>query len=179
MARSLSIHDPVSYVDPLGPETQEPEMLTKGEAIVRTVRLGVPRYIAAQASGLDPATLRRWEARAAEVAELEEDQLTDNQRILRTFCAELTRADAEAASYAVAMVRKAMPADFRAAVALLERRYPKEFSKRIEVDTDPTEREPARMDHALASDAEATFAAAALPEGLTADDFLPPVTPTE
>lgn len=171
--RPLSIVEQVEYRDPLKGDDAEAEMIDRGEVIVRTVRLGVPDYIACQAAGIHRSTLARWKARAGEVADLDDDKLTDDQRRLRDFCNSLTRAEAESVGYAVAMVRAAMPNDWRAAIALIERRFPRDFSKRIEVDTDPTERQPAGMDADLASAAAESFAAAALPPGLTPDDFLP------
>lgn len=178
MARKLSIDNPISYRDPLDPKAPE-EQITVGEAVIRSVRLGVPRYIAAQASGIDPATLRRWAAAAAEVEDLPESKLTANQRTLRTFCAELEKADAEAVTYAVAMVRRAMPDSWQAAMTWAERRFPRDFSRRIEVDHDPTERQAAPIDAPTTAQVEEAFDAAHVPEGIDPASILPAVGESE
>jgi hypothetical protein len=172
--RPLSIDEPVNYTDPKKPDA-EPEQLTKGEVIIRSVALGVPDYIACQAAGMHRATLARWKAAAAEAEGLEGDQLTGKQRKLRDFCNALARAEAESVRYAVAMVQAAMPSDWRAAIALIERRFPQDFGRRVEVKVDPVERKPAPIDGDLAKAASESFAVSALPAGLSPEDFLPEV----
>ncbi len=173
--RPLSIDEKVEYRDPLKGDDAEAETIDRGEVIIRTVRLGVPDHIACQAAGIHRSTLARWKAAASEAADLDDEALTAKQRRLRDFCDQLTRAEAESVGYAVAMVRAAMPKDWRAAVALIERRFPRDFSKRIEVQTDPVDRRPSTVDADLATRAEETFLAAALPDDLEPDDFLPPI----
>jgi hypothetical protein len=173
--RPLSIDEQVEYRDPLKPDDAPAETIDRGEVIVRTVRLGVPDYIACQAAGIHRSTLARWKAAASEAADLEDKQLTEKQARLRDFCDELTRAEAQSVGYAVAMVRQAMPKDWRAAVALIERRFPRDFSKRIEVQTDPVDRRAAGVDAELAGRAQETFLVASLPDDLEPEDFLPPI----
>lgn len=175
MGRPLTIDEQVEYRDPLKGEDAAAEMIDRGEVIIRTVALGVPDNVACQAAGIHRSTLSRWKARAAEVEGLDVDSLDDDQRRLRDFCNALTRAEAQSVGYAVAMIRKAMPSDWRAAVALIERRFPGDFSKRVEVKVDPVDRRPSGIDAELAGRAEETFLAAALPDDLTPDDFLPPI----
>lgn len=173
--RPLSIDEQVEYRDPVKGEQAEPETISRGEVIIRTVALGVPDHIACQAAGVHRSTLSRWKAAAAEAEGLDDDKLTEKQHRLRDFCDSLTRAEAESVGYAVAMVRAAMPSDWRAAVALIERRFPRDFSKRLEVQTDPTDRRPSGVDAELAGRAQETFLAAALPDDLSPEDFLPPI----
>lgn len=177
--RPLSIDEKVEYRDPLKGEDAAPEMIDRGEVIIRTVALGVPDNVACQAAGIHRSTLSRWKARAAELEGMDEDALDDDQRRLRDFCNSLTRAEAQSVGFAVAMIRKAMPSDWRAAVALIERRFPGDFSKRIEVQTDPVDRKPATADADLAARAQETFLAAALPDDLSPDDFLPSIEGAE
>lgn len=179
MGRPLSIDEQVEYRDPLKGEDAPVETIDRGEVIIRTVALGVPDKIACQAAGIHRSTLARWKARAAEVEAMDPDSLDEDQRRLRDFCDALTRAEAQSVGYAVAMIQKAMPNDWRAAVALIERRFPSDFSKRIEVKTDPVDRKPATADADLASRAQETFLAAALPDDLSPEDFLPPIEPVE
>lgn len=173
--RPLSIDEQVEYRDPLKGDDAPAEQIDRGEVIIRTVGLGVPDYIACQAAGIHRSTLARWKAAASEAADLEDDALTAKQRRLRDFCNALTRAEAESVGYAVAMVRAAMPKDWRAAVALIERRFPRDFSKRIEVKTDPVDRRAAGVDAELASRAQETFLVSALPDDLEPEDFLPSI----
>lgn len=173
--RPLSIDEQVEWRDPLDPKAA-PVMLDRGEVIIRTVALGVPDNVACQAAGIHRSTLSRWKARAAEVEDLDPEALDEGQRRLRDFCNSLTRAEAQSVGFAVAMIHKAMPSDWRAAVALIERRFPGDFSKRVEVKVDPTERKPAPIDAGLGLRAEEAFAAAVgLPPDLSPDDFLPPI----
>jgi hypothetical protein len=176
MARKLVIDDPITWVDPLDPSNKEKEeQITKGEAVLRTVRLGVPRYIAAKASGVDAATLRRWEASAKETAELPASRLTANQKRLRSFCADLEKADADSYVYAVAMVRKHMPTHWGAAMTHLERRIPEHFGRRLKVEEEKGERQPDPLDPATVKEVEDAFDAANVPEGIDPASLLPEV----
>lgn len=177
MSRPLSIDDAITIPprEKGGTVTQ----ITKGDAIVKAVSLGAPRDVAALAAGVDPTTFYRWMAMGAEFIDLAADELEgldDKQLRLREFCQDVKRADAQAVVYAVEVVAEAMPKDWKAAMTWLERRYPGEWGRRIEVKTDPTEREPAAIDATLAATAADSFAAAALPPGLEPEDFLPEVS---
>lgn len=174
MARPLSIDEASFWRDPLKPDS-EPERVTKGEVVIRAVRQGLPDHLACQVAGIHRATLSRWKASVAEAEGLDDSKLTDNQRRLRQFRDELSRAEAEAAHRALAVLEAAALQDWRAALAMVERRFPRDFSKRIEVKTDPVDRKPATADADLASRAQETFLVAALPDDLEPDDFLPPI----
>lgn len=177
MARPLSLDDRIT--DPSNPE----RVLTKGEAIVNALRLGVPREHASRAAGVPTGTFYKWLAAGAEAEQLMEEASdpetatvflpTPNQERLAEFRDEVEKADAEAVVYAVAMVRKAMPDSWQAAMTFLERRYPGQFARRLEVKTDPVDREPARFDTELAAAASETWRGLGLPEGFEAEDVLP------
>ena len=100
-------------------------------------------------------------------------------RFHKTYAAARRRAGSDsgvvrtAVVYAVAMVKKAMPDNWQAAMTFLERRYPGQFARRLEVKTDPTDREPARFDVELAAAATETWRGIGLPEGYEVDDVLP------
>lgn len=176
MARPLSIDDQITL--PSRDKDAEGEQITKGDAIVRAITLGAPREMAAQAAGVDPTTFYRWVAVGAEFIDLDDEAvagLEPKQQRLRQFCQDVKRADAQAVVFAVELVADAMPKDWKAAMTWLERRYPGEWGKRVEVKVDPPERQPAPMDGNLAEAAANAFATAALPPGLDPDDFLPDV----
>ena len=66
----------------------------------------------------------------------------------------------------------AQPPDWRARAWYLERTDPKRYGRRIEVDTDPEDREPEQLDEVIAAESEAAFRAAHLPDGVI-DDVVP------
>lgn len=182
MARPLSIDDQITL--PSRDKDAEAEQITKGDAIVRAITLGAPREMAAQAAGVDPTTFYRWVAIGAEFLDLDDEAIADlepKQQRLRQFCQDVKRADAQAVVFAVELVADAMPKDWKAAMTWLERRYPGEWGRRVEVKVDPSDRQPARVDTDVAERAAESFAAASLPADLTPDDFLPPIEadPTE
>lgn len=176
MPRPLSIDDLITL--PSRDKEGEGEQITKGDAIVRAITLGAPREVAAQAAGVDPTTFYRWVAMGAEFIDLDDNAvagLEPKQLRLRQFCQDVKRADAQAVVFAVELVAEAMPKDWKAAMTWLERRYPGQWGRRLEVKTDPVDRKPATADADLAARAQETFLAAALPEDLSPDDFLPTV----
>jgi hypothetical protein len=173
VGRPLAIDDKIT--DPRDPD----KLVTKGEAVIGAISIGVPRAIAATAAGISEATFYRWVAQGAEYADMEDAQLTDDQRRLREFREEVEKADAGAVVFAVEQVRKAMPDTWQAAMTWLERRYPGEWGRRVEVKVDPQDRKPAGADADLASRAQETFLAAALPDDLSPEDFLPPIESPE
>ena len=84
------------------------------ERILKAVRAGNYAEAAARASGIAPSTYYRWLQRGS----LEE------KGAYREFSEALRQAEAEAEVHAVAILRRAMAEDWRAALAYLERRYP-------------------------------------------------------
>lgn len=167
-------------------EIENPEggKITKAQAIVDAIKLGVPRDIAAKAAGVGERTFYTWLARGAELQGLAEaaaeqgiepPDLSEDEVALAQFRQDVENADAAAIVYAVAMVRRAMPDTWQAAMTWLERRYPGEWGRRLEVKTDPADRKPATADADLAARAEETFLTAVLPDDLAPDDFLPSI----
>lgn len=84
------------------------------ERILKAVRAGNYAEAAARASGIAPSTYYRWLQRGS----LEESGA------YRDFTEAVRQAEAEAEVHAVAILRRAMGEDWRAALAYLERRYP-------------------------------------------------------
>jgi len=89
------------------------------ERILKALRAGNYRDPAARSAGVHPSTLYRWLERADQEAE----------GPYRDFAEEVHRAEAEAEVHAVAIIRKAMTDDWRAAMALLERRHPEHWRR--------------------------------------------------
>jgi Transposase len=84
------------------------------ERIITAIRAGNYAERAARAAGISPATYYRWMKRGER----------ESKGIHHDFCEAVRSAEAEAEVYAVAIIRKAMPDDWRSAAHYLERRYP-------------------------------------------------------
>jgi transposase len=90
------------------------------ERIVAAIRAGNYAEPAARSAGISPATYYRWLRRGEEAS----------CGIYRDFYEAVRRAESEAEVYAVAVIRRAMPNDWRAAAHYLERRYPDRWRRR-------------------------------------------------
>ena len=82
--------------------------------IVQAIRAGNYGEQACRAAGISPSTYYRWLERGAE----------QTNGSYRDFHDAVRQAEAEAEVHAVAIVRRAMADDWRAAITYLERRYP-------------------------------------------------------
>lgn len=89
------------------------------ERIVQAVRAGNHFEAAARSAGIAQSTFYRWLERGAE----------EDDGAYSDFRAALRRAEAESEVHAVAVIRKAMTDDWRAALALIERRYPERWRR--------------------------------------------------
>jgi transposase len=90
--------------------------------LLDALRDGNTRRAACMAAGIDQDTLANWAQRFSDFSE------------------ELTRAEAEAEVALVGIIRAAAPQDWRAALTLLERRWPNEWGKRERIDVYEHER---------------------------------------
>lgn len=101
-----------------------PSKLTQDrhELIVQAVRAGNYREPTARAAGIGPSTLYRWLETGEADAEAEKDSPE------RELWEAVTRAEGEAEVHAVAILRRAMSEDWRAAVEYLKRRSPERWS---------------------------------------------------
>src|SRR2546426_7774674 len=90
-----------------------------GEAIVKAVRAGAPRGLAARTAAVSEPTFYRWLAQGRKEKKGPKRQLLE----------ELEQAEAKAEMHAVACWRSAMKDDWRACERYLERRHPEEWSR--------------------------------------------------
>jgi transposase len=90
------------------------------QRIVTAIRAGNYAEPAARSAGISPATYYRWLKRGEKAP----------PGIYREFLEEVRRAESEAEVHAVAVIRKAMGDDWRAAAHYLERRYPDRWRRR-------------------------------------------------
>lgn len=90
------------------------------DRIVQMLRSGNYRDAAARAAGIAPSTLYSWLERGS------------NEQVgpYHDFAAAVDQAEAEAEVYAVAIIRRAMADNYRAAVTYLERRHPERWRRR-------------------------------------------------
>ena len=84
------------------------------DRILQAVRAGNYAEAASRSAGIAPSTFYRWLDRGS----------SEEHGIYRDFRDAIQRAEAEAEVHAVALVRRAMNADWRAALSYLERRHP-------------------------------------------------------
>lgn len=98
------------------------------DRICELVRQGNYLSTAARAAGVGYATVKTWMSRGT--------QEGDEHELHRAFRAAVQRAERESEQELVAMVRNHAKEDWRAAIALLERRAPKRWSKNSNVKVD-------------------------------------------
>jgi hypothetical protein len=96
----------------LSPEVQE--------LIVTAIRAGSFPEPAADAAGIAPSTYYRWMRLGRE----------ETSGPHRDFFEGVRRAEGEAEVHAIAVIRKQMPGDWRAALAYLERRHSERWGRR-------------------------------------------------
>lgn len=92
------------------------------DLIVAAIRAGSFPEPAARAAGVSPATLYRWKRRGR----------SEEEGPYRDFLETLRRAEGAAEVHAIAVIRKQMPGDWRAALAYLERRHPERWQRNTE-----------------------------------------------
>ncbi len=90
------------------------------ERIVAAIRAGNFPEPAARSAGVSPATLYRWKRLGGQEASGPHRDLVEAIR----------RAEGEAEVHAIAVIRKQMPGDWRAALAYLERRHAERWGRR-------------------------------------------------
>jgi transposase len=100
------------------------------DRVVAALRAGNYRGPSARASGISEATFHRWMKRGDKA----------KSGIYRDFHEEVLRAEAEAEVHAVAVIRKKMPDEWRAAAHYLERRFPDRWRRRESIEHEGTQR---------------------------------------
>jgi hypothetical protein len=112
------------------------------DRILQGIRAGNHVEPACRSAGIAPSTYYSWLARG----EREPDG------IYGEFCEQLRLAEAEAEVHAVALLRRAMPDDWRAALAYLERRHPERWRRHQTTELTGKGGGPIRTDHRPALD---------------------------
>jgi transposase len=117
-----------------------PTKLTEAvqDKIVQAIRAGNYAEAAGRVAGISPSTYYRW----LERGEREE------QGPYRDFHDAVRKAEAEAEVHAVAILRRAMPEDWRAALAYLERRHPQRWRRHEARELTGKDGGPIRTEHA-------------------------------
>lgn len=90
------------------------------DRIIQSIRAGNHVEPACRSAGIAPSTYYSWLARGER----------EPEGIYGAFTEELRLAEAKAEVHAVALLRRAMPDDWRAALAYLERRHPERWRRR-------------------------------------------------
>jgi transposase len=121
------------------------------ERVLQAIRAGNYAEVACRAAGIAPSTYYRW---------LERGEREPDGSYAR-FAEAVRLAEAEAEVHAVALVRRAMSDDWRAALAYLERRHPGRWRKHTSTELTGANGGPIRhqqqLDLSQLSDEELTI----------------------
>jgi transposase len=112
------------------------------ERIVKAVRAGNYAEAAARANGISASTYYRWLQRGA----------LNDSGAYRDFGEAVRQAEAEAEVHAVAILRRAMGEDWRAALAYLERRHPGRWRRHTSTELTGKDGGPLRTESTPAID---------------------------
>ena len=110
--------------------------------IVQAVRSGCYAEVACRSAGISPSTYYRW---------LQKGE-GERSGLYAEFAAAVHLADAEAEVYAVATIRQAMPTDWRAALAFLERRHPGRWRRQTSTELTGKDGGPIETTHSTKLD---------------------------
>jgi hypothetical protein len=113
--------------------------------IVSAIRAGNHAEIAARSAGIAPSTYYRWLERGEH----------DEDGPYAAFVAAVRLAEAEAEVHAVAIMRRAMPEDWRAALSYLERRHPARWRRRTSTELTGRDGGPIESTHTTRLDLSA------------------------
>lgn len=121
----------VVEVPAIDKDTGEPTLtkITRGEYIIRLIRMGNFASIACAAAGVSSGTFYEWMRRGVEDVVRADGEVRTQEKVYAEFAEAVTRARAEAEMYAVGCVRKQMPDDWKAASWYLERTQPDRYAK--------------------------------------------------
>ncbi len=114
------------------------------QRIVAAIRAGNYAEPSARSAGISPATYYRWIERGRKA----------KSGIHHDFFEEVQRAEADAEVEAVALLRKAMPENWRACAEYLERRYSERWRRRQSHELTGAEGGPVRLTDAIFEDPE-------------------------
>lgn len=175
MARPSKINETVIFKDPkAGTETE----LSLTDAMVRYLEAGSFIGNACEAIGISAQTLSVWRSRGAAWLAPDGERLEDipeSEMPFVEFLEATTRAASRGVVFHELNLRRHADEDWRASAFFLERRQPARYSKRIEIDTDPGDRDPAPLSIATAAEVEEAFITAHVPEGIEPAGVVPPL----
>jgi transposase len=109
------------------------------EKVVQAIRAGNYAEIACRAAGISPSSYYRWMERGEQ----------DPGTIYAGFAEAVRLAEAESEVHAVALVRRAMSDDWRAALAYLERRHPARWRRHSSTELTGRNGGPVRSEQRL------------------------------
>jgi hypothetical protein len=94
------------------------------EKVITAIRAGNYASVSCQRVGISESTYYRWLERGE----------SETSGIYREFLDQIRSAEAEAETHAVAIVRRAMGHEWRAAIAYLERRHPARWRRQTSTE---------------------------------------------
>ena len=105
--------------------TGQPTKLTpeRQEEIVSAIQAGNYQDVAAAYAGIGRSTFYSWKARG------EKDKKAKNASIYADFLDAVKKAESDAEVRAVAIIQRAMPDNWQAAMTYLERKFPDRWSR--------------------------------------------------
>ena len=109
--------------------------------ISNKIKVGIYAKVAARAEGITERTFYRWKLEGEEllkrvtnkegdIPEEEFAKLTETEMLKCQFCQSIDRSDAEAESVLIAKIQRATDDDWKAAEAILSRRFPERWAKK-------------------------------------------------
>lgn len=177
MPRRSLIHDKVkiTVLDPdTGAETEH--HVTFPQALCKLLEAGSHLENAAAAMGLGKRTIFQWIARGREHMPAGFDEMTEEERERALagvaegerpfvlFSHEAERARARGIVWHELNVTRGAREDPRLSLEFLARRQPQNYSKRLEIDTEPADRDALPLDPVTVEEIEESFAADLPPE---------------
>lgn len=103
--------------------------------LLEVLETGAGRVASAAEAGITDDTIRHWEQRGFEAwtKRLRDETLNDRERTFADFYEQLRRAEAKPKTHMLGLIHKAAEGDWHAAAWLLEKLFPKEFGKAIDI----------------------------------------------
>ena len=118
--------------------------------ISNKIKVGIYAKVAARTEGIHEDTFYRWKAAGKEIRkrvvnkegetiEEEFDKLNETEKLKYEFYESLGQSDAEAETVLIAKIQRATDDDWKAALQILQRRFPKRWASKeyLHVDSDP------------------------------------------
>ena len=111
------------------------------EEISKKLKAGIYAKVAARTEGITERTFHRWKAEGeallervtdkdGEIIDKEYGKLNETEKLKCQFCQSIDRSDAEGEAVLVAAIYSQIKDDWRAAEAILSRRFPERWAKK-------------------------------------------------